>query len=138
MSREELIQSIIENLARCQRPGLNTSWKELGLSHAQVGMLYLLAYHNGSSVKETADYLNITKSAVTQLLDPLAKKRLVSRQNDPKDRRIVRLSLTSEGKATLKKLARHKFAGLRSALENMDDADLRELHELHQKMATKI
>lgn len=138
MSREELIQSIIENLARCQRPGLNIKWKELGLSHAQVSMLYLLAYHKGASVKEAADYLNITKSAVTQLLDPLVTKGLVNRQNDSKDRRIVRLNLTSDGKTTLKKLARHKFAGLRSALESLNDTDLEQLQKLHQKMATKI
>jgi len=136
MGREELVQSIIENLAKCQRPGLNTSWKEFGLSHAQVGMLYLLAYHHGASVKETADYLGITKSAATQLLDPLVDKGMVNRANDPKDRRIARLSLTAKGSGTLKKIAKHKFAGLRSALENLNDGELRALQKLHQKMVS--
>jgi DNA-binding MarR family transcriptional regulator len=135
MNREELIQRIIESLAKCQRPALNSSWKELGLSHAQTGMLYLLFYHNDTSVKQAADFLGITKSAVTQLMDPLVAKGLVVRKNDPKDRRIVRLNLTPEGTKTLKKLAKYKFAGLRSALENLDASELEQLYKLHQKMA---
>lgn len=138
MSREELIQSVIENLAKCQRPGLNASWKEFGLSHAQVGMLYLLYYHSGASVKETADYLGITKSAVTQLLDPLADKDLVKRADDPRDRRIVRLSLSAKGSGMLKQLAKSKFAGLRTALENLDDKELDQLQKLYKKMAAGL
>jgi MarR family transcriptional regulator, organic hydroperoxide resistance regulator len=139
MDKEELIQGIIENLSKCQRPALNNAgWKTLGLSHAQMSMLYLLFYHSESSIKEAADFLGITKSAVSQLLDPLVDKALVTRRNDPKDRRIVRVSLTTGGKSTLKKLAKYKFAGLRSALENLDHKELNELYRLHKKMATNI
>lgn len=135
MNKEELIQSVIEYLYKSQRPGLNASWKEFGLSHAQVGMLYLLHYHNGASVKQAADYLGVSKSAATQLLDPLADKGLVIRSNDQKDRRVVRLHLTDEGKVVLKKLAKNKFAGLRAALENLTDNELKQLQKLHKKMA---
>lgn len=138
MVKEELIQSIIENMARCQRPGLNSSWKELGLSHAQVSMLYLVAYHKQASVKQVAEYLGITKSAVSQLMDPLAQKGYVSRQPDAADRRIIRLSLTSQGRSLLTKLAKHKFAGLRSALETLNPGELDALHKIYTKMATAI
>jgi DNA-binding MarR family transcriptional regulator len=138
MDRESQIQSIVEILAKCQRPVLNAGWKDLGLSHAQMGMLYLLTYHPGTSVKEAADFLGITKSAVTQMADPLVTKDLVSRKNDPKDRRIVRLNLTAGGSAILKKLAKHKFAGLRSAIDSLSDKDLQQLYHLHQKMAKNI
>jgi DNA-binding MarR family transcriptional regulator len=138
MSREELIQNIVENLAKCQRPSLNSGWRQLGLSHAQMGMLYLLFYHSGASVKQASDYLGITKRAITQLMGPLVDKGLVSRRNDINDRRIVRLSLTSEGTQALKKLAKHKYAGLRSALEGLSDKELSQLHKLHSKMAANI
>jgi DNA-binding MarR family transcriptional regulator len=138
MDRESQIQSIVEVLAKCQRPALSAGWKDLGLSHAQMGMLYLLFYHQAASVKQAAEFLGITKSAVTQLADPLVAKGLIRRQNDVKDRRIVRLSLTAEGLQVLKKLAKHKFAGLRSAIDSLDDKDLRQLHLLYQKMAQNI
>ena len=103
-----------------------------------MGMLYLLFYHQAASVKDTADYLGITKSAVSQLADPLVAKDLVSRKNDPKDRRIVRLSLTAGGSQVLKKLAKHKFAGIRSAIDSLSDEDVRQLYRLHQKMIKNI
>jgi DNA-binding MarR family transcriptional regulator len=135
MTREERIQSIIENLAKFQRPALGAAWKYLGLSHAQIGMLYLLCYHDQASVKETADYLGVTKSAVTQLADPLVSKGYVSRQNDQEDRRIVRLSLTAEGRQELKLLSNHKFDSIRSDIDRLSDKDLEQLYKLHQKMA---
>src|SRR5665213_814565 len=108
MDREKQIQAVVENLAKCQRPALGAGWKKLGLSHAQMGMLYLLFYHQEASVKQAADFLGITKSAVSQLADPLVAKEYVSRRNDPKDRRIVRLSLTADGSQVLRKLAKYK------------------------------
>ncbi|HVS78683.1 MAG TPA: MarR family transcriptional regulator [Candidatus Saccharimonadales bacterium] len=135
MKREELIQGIVENLVRCQRPTLNGGWKDLGLSHAQMGMLFLLFHHNEASVKQISEYLGITKSAVSQLLDPLLSKKLISRDEDPKDRRVVRLNLTAKGSEIIKKVAKHKFDGIRTALDSLDDRDLRELYELHKKVA---
>jgi DNA-binding MarR family transcriptional regulator len=138
MNREQQIQSIVESLAKCQRPALSAGWKQLGLSHAQMGMLYLLFYHDEASVKQAADFLGISKSAVTQLTDPLVEKELVSRRNDPADRRIVRLSLTSKGTQVLKKLAKYKFAGIRSAIDSLGDKDVQQLYLLHQKMTKNL
>jgi DNA-binding MarR family transcriptional regulator len=135
MNREQQIQSIIENLAQFQRPTLSAAWKYLGLSHAQIGMLHLLFHHAQASVKETADYLGVTKSAVTQLADPLVAKGFVTRQNDSKDRRIVRMSLTPEGVRELKSLAKHKFDGVRAAIDNLNDKDLEQLYKLYRKMS---
>jgi DNA-binding MarR family transcriptional regulator len=109
------------------------NWKRAGLSHAQVGMLYLLAHHTESSVKEAADFLGITKSAVTQLADPLDAKGLIARRPDPADRRIVRLSLTPQGRQLLKKLAQHKFDALRAAIGSLDDKEVEALCGLLKK-----
>lgn len=138
MSKDELIQNIIENLTRCQRPALHSSLTEFGLSHAQGGMLYLLSYHKQASVKQISEFLGITKSAVSQLMDPLTQKNLVSRHVDPADRRIVWLRLTNEGSQLLKKLVKNKFAGLRSGLESLNEAELKTLYDLHKKMADNI
>jgi len=135
MEKEQLIQSVIENLAKCQRPAIKDGWKALGLSHAQAGMLYLLHYHSQVSVKEAAEFLGISKSAATQLLDPLADKGLVRRHNDPSDRRVIRLSLTAKGTQALKKMAKHKYAGLRSAMEKLSSQELEQFNRLCRKMA---
>ncbi|HET9722118.1 MAG TPA: MarR family transcriptional regulator [Candidatus Saccharimonadales bacterium] len=135
MPKERLIQEIIENLARCQRPALSPVWQKIGLSRAQLSMLYLLAYHSDVSVKQISEYLGVTKSAVTQLLEPLVEKKFVSRRTDQDDRRIARLSLTPKGHEILKLMAKYKFVGLRAALESLNTKELEQLHKLHKKMA---
>lgn len=97
----------------------------------------MLFHHHEASVKQISQYLGVTKSAVTQLLDPLVEKRLVNRRNDESDRRIVRLSLTPKGLQLLKKLNKLKYAGLRSALASLSAQELQLMVQLHQKMNTK-
>ena len=138
MSKEELIQDIIENLARCQRPSINLVVEKTNLSHAQLSMLFMLFYHPDASAKEITGFLGISKSAISQVIDPLADKKLVSRDNDTKDRRIIRLNLTPKGRATIGKLIKLKSAGMRSALENLTLSELQQLYALHQKMAASI
>ena len=138
MGKEELTQEIIESLTRCQRPSFNLAWKEIGLSHAQLSMLFMLFYHSEASAKDIAGFLGISKSAISQVIDPLADKQLVSRQDDPKDRRIVRLSLTASGKAKINKLNKLKSAGLRSGLENLSTTELKQLHILCHKMGAEV
>lgn len=138
MGKAELIQEIIENLAKCQRPAFNSGWKATGLSHAQLGMLYMIFYHSEVSPKDIADFLGVSKSAVTQLMEPLVDKDLVNRRNDSRDRRIVRLSLSAKGKKFLGQLNKYKYAGIRSALGTLDTKDLEQLSALHQKMLISI
>lgn len=135
MSKDDLIQTVIETLVKVQRPAISASWKEVGLSHAQVSLLYLIHYHQGSNVKQVSEHLGITKSAVSQLADPLEETGYVRRQQDEADRRVIRLHLTAKGTALLKKLSKHKFAGLRSALESLSEDDLETLRDIYKKMA---
>ena len=137
MNRAEYKQEIIENLVRCQRPSSFPSWKEVGLSHAQVSMLYMLSYHKKITAKQIAEYLGISKSAISQLIDPLVENGFVTRSVDPKDRRIARLSLNLKGKEILNKLSKSKFAGLRSALDSLEPKEIEQLHKLSLKMANQ-
>jgi DNA-binding MarR family transcriptional regulator len=139
MKRDELVQEIIETLNRCQKAGANPAvWRKLGLSHSQVGMLFMVLHHSDANVKQISEYLGVTKSAITQLLDPLVANEFIERQNDPIDRRIVRLKITDKGKKAVKEIIKLKFSGLRAALDNLSDAELEQLAKLHRKAAKNI
>ena len=135
MTREDTIQEVIERLARLQRPAEHGAWNVLGQSHAQVGMMYMLFYHKDASMKQIASYLDVTQSAVTQLIEPLLTRGMVERRTDLKDRRVARLGLTSKGLGVLKKFKKLKTEGLRTALNSLADADLDNLAVLTRKMA---
>jgi DNA-binding MarR family transcriptional regulator len=139
MKRDGLVQEIIENLTKCQKAvGTSSAWREIGLSHSQVGMLFMILHHNDTNVKQIAEHLGVTKSAITQLLDPLVTKGFIERQNDPNDRRIVRFNLTIKGNQAIKDINKLKFSGLRSALDNLSDNEIEQLATLHKKAAQSI
>jgi MarR family 2-MHQ and catechol resistance regulon transcriptional repressor len=139
MKRDELIQEIIETLARCQKVSANPSfWQKIGLSHSQIGMLFMILHRENANVKQIAEHLGVTKSAITQLLDPLVTKGFIERQTDASDRRIVRFNLTDKGKKAIKEIHKQKFAGLRSALDSLSDSEIQQLTALHRKAAQNI
>lgn len=63
------------------------------------------------SMKNIADFLSITPPSATSIINRLIKLNLLKRQNNPKDRRIIKIVVTSKGKKVLenemKKVSRH-------------------------------
>lgn len=135
MKREDLIQEIVENMARCQRPANFTGWQDIGLSHSQIGMLFMMHFYKHLRVKQVADNLGVTKSAASQMLDSLTNKGLVVRQTDEKDRRVIRFSLSAKGSQVFKKIHKLKSAGLRMRLDALTTEELDLLAKLSHKMA---
>jgi len=135
MKREDLIQEIVENMARCQRPANFSGWRDIGLSHSQIGMLFMLHFYKHLRVKQVADNLGVSNSAASQMLDSLADKGLVDRQPDQTDRRIVRFSLSPKGGQVFKKIHKLKSAGLRMRLDALTTEELDQLARLSAKIA---
>lgn len=53
-------------------------------------------------MNELARFLRVSRPAVTGMADRMIAQGLISRQHDPKDRRIVRVRLTAKGHQILK------------------------------------
>ena len=108
-TREELVQSLIEKmmcLMKTMHTGHGFPFGELKLSRPQVMILFFISKRkDGVSAKDLAKFLNVTSGAITQFIDPLVADKLVKREEDLSDRRIVRITLT---KATKEKLANFK------------------------------
>ncbi|MYU23288.1 MarR family transcriptional regulator [Streptomyces sp. SID8352] len=78
---------------------------ELGITPAQGRLLRTLA-HYGSPPRmaDLAARLEVVPRAVTSLVDGLERAGKVRRVPDPSNRRVVRIELTDEGRATLGEL----------------------------------
>ncbi|MBP5492875.1 MAG: MarR family transcriptional regulator [Clostridiales bacterium] len=68
------------------------------LSIAELHTLNAIGPYEARTMTETANILGITVGTLTVAIDRLVKKQYVERQRDTKDRRIVRISLTRQGK----------------------------------------
>ena len=76
--------------------------KEHGLHHSQYLILIVLRYaaiaKNEVISTEISYLLGLEKHSITSIVDSLCKKGYVKRERSEKDRRVVFLKLTSEGK----------------------------------------
>lgn len=71
--------------------------RELGLTPPQFDVIATLGNTPGMSCKELSEKTLITKGTLTGVIDRLAEKGVVTRQERPEDRRSVFISLTSAG-----------------------------------------
>ncbi len=78
---------------------------DLALSHIVV--VDILSEKGECTMGEIAAALNFTMSAATAIVDKMVQKRLVKRERDIKDRRVVKVSLVSGGIKVAKKV--HAF-----------------------------
>lgn len=82
---------------------LSKALAPLDLKIAQLDVLMNLYRHPGMSQHELAQRLLVGRSNITMLLPQLESQGLLTREGDPKDKRIMRLTLTPEGVELLMK-----------------------------------
>jgi DNA-binding MarR family transcriptional regulator len=73
----------------------------LDLKLAQLDMLMNLYRHPGMSQHDLARKLLVGRSNITMLLPQMETRGLLRRENDVKDKRIMRLTLTEDGEKLL-------------------------------------
>jgi DNA-binding MarR family transcriptional regulator len=101
------------------------------------------------NISEVADSISLSQSAASRVVDRLVSKGLISRREDPEDRRSKRLTLTPEGIARNEEIERafgRAFADLAATLTPGEQEDLRVLFarvlarfvDLHADQAERI
>jgi len=71
---------------------------EYGLSASQMITLFRLYHGEPCSVSAIGSQLGVSNAASSQLIDRLVLQDLVKREEDPSDRRVKHLVITSKGK----------------------------------------
>ena len=81
-----------------------------------------------------ASELELTMPTVSVTIDNLVKQNIVQRKRDEKDRRVVRVSLTPNGKKVKKKMKDKKTAILKMALDKLTISDRKKTQEVMQTL----
>jgi DNA-binding MarR family transcriptional regulator len=112
----------------------NRRLRRFGITYNHLFILTCLWEQDGVQVKELAHHLCLDSSSLTGHLDRMERVELVVRQDDPDDRRAIRVFLTEKGrylqaqlepigeelKETLQRgVPPERVAALRTALQNM-------------------
>jgi DNA-binding MarR family transcriptional regulator len=79
----------------------DAAFKPLGISGAQLGVLFLLEKRPGAMLKDVSDGLGINASAITALIGRMEDAGLVRRRPSDDDGRAVHMFATAEGLARI-------------------------------------
>jgi DNA-binding MarR family transcriptional regulator len=76
--------------------------RDNGLTMAQFGTLLRLFHRGACGVSDIGSELGVTNSAASQMLERLVQLKLVTRSEDPVDRRVKQIVITDKGSTILK------------------------------------
>jgi DNA-binding MarR family transcriptional regulator len=101
--------------------------EERQLTPPQLHTLLWLGHDGALTMGDLGRRLGITEKTVTGLVDRLEKRRLVERERDARDRRVVHVQLTPAGRETSRHLQRESLKKVTLMLSLLDAADRRQL-----------
>jgi DNA-binding MarR family transcriptional regulator len=100
------------------------AWAELGLTTAQLRVLFLVRETPGVTAGELATRLSVTPPTISGIVDRLVKLGLMRREDDLTDRRLVRNHLTDAGDNACSRLEKGGDIFTRRILVEMNHSDL--------------
>ncbi|MEW5783756.1 MAG: MarR family transcriptional regulator [Bacillota bacterium] len=92
------IQAIFPKLMHYLNAEENRELTGLGITPGQINALLVLHFNDNLTMGELSGEIYLAESAATRLVNRLVNLNLVRRRGDEKDRRVVRVSLTSYGR----------------------------------------
>ncbi|KAA9152772.1 MarR family transcriptional regulator [Amycolatopsis acidicola] len=100
---EPELADIVARLRRAMRRAGRTADPGNPLSVAQLELLSCLAENPGAQPSQVARKLRLAPNSVTTLVNGLRKRELVTSAGGTEDRRTVRLELTGDGEAAVRR-----------------------------------
>jgi len=101
---------------------------ELELTFTQFKVMMLLAHEPGElSVKDVSDRLGISFPAASRAVEPLVKRGIVERAEDPVDRRVKRVRTTRDGDRLVERLIATRIKSFEQLLDGFSVTERRKL-----------
>jgi DNA-binding MarR family transcriptional regulator len=110
-------------------------WTDLTMREYDV--LYTLSKcHEPVRLSELNRHVLLSQPALSRMVDRLADRGLIARQQDPADGRGVLLGLTEQGKTVQRQIGRRHARGVASAMTTeLTPSELRQLAAICRKLA---
>ena len=129
-NKDRIIQKIHQMaflISQNIEPGSLNSWIELNLTMSQLKSLVYIEFQENVCIRDLSRTLKIAQPNVTNLVDFLVKKGLVTREENPEDRRMLVLKTTAKGKKMITDLRDSIFSEMSGYLEQLSVEQLEAL-----------
>jgi MarR family transcriptional regulator, organic hydroperoxide resistance regulator len=108
--------------------------RDVGISPPKYFILHVLTREAGINQGEIGRLYGVDPSRITRLAKQLETEGLIERTRDPEDNRVVRMSLTSEGRRAFE-MASERGEGFRNRVRSaLSEEEHRELRRLLDKL----
>ncbi|NJD03594.1 MAG: winged helix-turn-helix transcriptional regulator [Ruminiclostridium sp.] len=133
LTLQQQIYQLVKNYELCDKVCLT----QHSVTSSQGYSLLSLPQEGSLTMNEMSETMGIACSTMTRIVDPLVDKKLVRRDPDAEDRRIVRVSLTEQGrelrltlekelqdlfKYVLSEIKEDEFQNITSCMEKVNNA----------------
>jgi len=108
------------------------------ISHAQLELLFTIHRLQPVSSKQLATQLYLTAGAVSQLVDGLESHGFVTREVDPRDRRIQCLRLSKKGVKLLGSIGDRQQKMMEAIMQSFSTAELKAWLKIQQKIINEF
>lgn len=139
VSRIERLDSIFQELVRRIHQYLQQNRID-GITPSQFMVLKQINDGEGgrATVSMVAEKLGVSLSAVTSQVERLHEAGYVRRSRDEKDRRVVRLIITPQGKEMMQKFMDNKVRVIEHFFSRLPEEDVDKLVEIYEKLLAVI
>lgn len=92
-----------------------------------IDLIYHKSKEDKVKVSDLSSHMNQTMPSITRSLKAMEEMKLVKKENSPKDKRIVYVSLTDKGNDNYKKYVKTYYSLLSKRLSIYKDSDLEQM-----------
>ena len=139
--RKKIIDDIIEDINSIKRKmghEARSFFVNSEITNAQWIVVKAIRHLEGANIKEIADNLGVTSSAVTQLVDGLVKKGYLERGGETNDRRVMKLVLTDKTKEQAAEINNRFRRIFPEMFDSLNDEEVEEYLKLSRKIINNL
>jgi DNA-binding MarR family transcriptional regulator len=134
LQRIHRILSCFDGLAHGFNPGREHAWMKVDLTMPQLKALIYVTRNEGATSGQIANGLGVGLSTMTGIVDRLAEQNMVTRREDPRDRRITRVLATPNARALVDDLLRYRNEAVSTILSQLDPDQLQTVENAFQHL----
>jgi DNA-binding MarR family transcriptional regulator len=133
----ELVELLFK-ISRLMKEEMSYTNNLIHLSILQIQTLIFLNQNKKTSMSDIAEYFRIELPSATSLINKLCDQKLVKRYEDVADRRLVRITLTNEGKELVDLAICQRRKKLEKVLSYLSEKEKFELSRILQTLNTRL
>ena len=138
VERIHRILSCSEALVHGFNPSRDAAWLRVELTMPQLKTLIYVTKHAPATSGQIAANLGVGLSTITGIVDRLAEQNLVTRREDPRDRRITRVQPTQAGAELVDELIEYRNEVVTAILSHLDPDQLKVVETAFQYLLEAV